>query len=116
MQSTAHPIDNNPPLDLRRNMLAFGGDSMLWGIGTYFIPLTTVITVLASELTKDKALIGLLSLAWYVAYLLPQLFAAKLVHGKRRTKPYSVIPSIIGRPVILLFAAWLFFTRASNPR
>jgi MFS family permease len=115
--STAHLIDrkDNPPLDLLRNKLAFGGDSMLWGIGVYFIPLTTVITALAAELTTDKALIGLISLAWYVAYLLPQLFAARLVHGKRRTKPYAVIPSIIGRPVILLFALWLFFTRAQQP-
>lgn len=88
---------------------------MLWGIGTYFIPLTTVITALAAELTDDKALIGMLSLAWYVAYLLPQLFAARLVHGKRRTKPYSVIPAAIGRPVILLFALWLFITRAEQP-
>ncbi len=57
----------------------------------------------------------MLSLAWYVAYLLPQLFAARLVHGRRRTKPYSVIPSILGRPVILLFAAWLFISRAQQP-
>ena len=35
---------DNPPLDLRRNMLAFGGDSMLWGIGSYFIPLDILIT------------------------------------------------------------------------
>jgi MFS family permease len=105
----------NPPLDLRRNQLAFGGDTMLWGIGAYFIPLTTVITALAADLTDDKALIGLLSLAWYVAYLLPQLVAARMVHGKRRTKPYAVIPSFIGRPVILLFALWLFITRAEQP-
>lgn len=114
----ATPITNhkdNPPLDLRRNQLAFGGDGMLWGIGIYFIPLTTVITALAAELTNDKALIGLISLAWYVAYLLPQLFAARLVHGQQRTKPYSVIPSIIARPVILLFALWLFITRAQQP-
>ncbi len=106
---------NNPPLDLRRNLFAFGGDAMFWSIGAYFIPLTTVITALAAELTDDKVLIGMLSLAWYVAYLLPQLFAARLVHGKLRTKPYSVIPSIIGRPVILLFAAWLFISRAQQP-
>jgi len=112
---TTTPIANNPPLDLRRNMLAFGGDSMLWGIGMYFIPMTTVMTALAAELTTDKALIGLISLAWYVAYLLPQLFAARLVQGKRRMKPYSVIPGLIGRPVLLLFALWLFITQASQP-
>ncbi len=106
---------NNPPVDLQRNKLAFGGDSMLWGIGTYFIPLTTVITALAAQLTTDKSLIGLISLAWYVAYLLPQLFAARMVHGKRRTKPYSVIPAIIGRQTLLIFALWLFITQAQQP-
>jgi MFS family permease len=106
---------NNPPLDLRRNKLAFGGDSMFWGIGTYFIPLTTVITALAAQLTTDKSLIGLISLAWYVAYLLPQLFAARLVHGKRRTMLYSVVPAIIGRQTLLVFALWLFLTQAQQP-
>jgi MFS family permease len=106
---------NNPPVDLMRNKLAFGGDSMLWGIGTYFIPLTTVITALAAQLTTDKSLIGLISLAWYVAYLLPQLVAARMVHGKRRTKPFSVVPAIIGRQTLLIFALWLFITQASQP-
>ncbi len=105
----------NPPVDLLRNKLAFGGDSMLWGIGIAFMPVGTVLTSLAAKLTDDKALIGALSLTWYVAYLLPQLFAARLVHGKPRTKPYSVWPSVIGRPVILLFALWLVFTRAQDP-
>jgi MFS family permease len=106
---------NNPPVDLLRNKLAFGGDSMLWGIGTYFIPLTTVITALAAQLTTDKSLIGLISLAWYVAYLLPQLFAARVVHGKRRTKPLSVIPAIVGRQTLLVFSLWLFLTQAQQP-
>lgn len=107
--------ERNPPMDLLRNKLAFGGDSMLWGIGTYFIPLTTVITALATQLTTDKSLIGLISLAWYVAYLLPQLFAARVVHGKRRTKRMSVIPAIFGRQTLLFFALWLFITQAQQP-
>lgn len=110
----AGDTSNNPPLDLLRNKLAFGGDSMFWGIGTYFIPLTTVITALAAQLTEDKSLIGLISLAWYVAYLLPQLFAARVVHGKRRTKPYSVVPAIIGRQTLLVFALWLLITQAQQ--
>ena len=88
---------------------------MLWGIGIAFMPVSTVLTSLAAQLTNDKALIGALSLAWYVAYLLPQLFAARVVHGKPRSKPYSVWPSVFGRPVILLFALWLIFTRAQSP-
>jgi hypothetical protein len=110
------PPKDNPPLDLLRNKLAFGGDSMLWGFGIAFMPVGTVLTSLAAKLTDDKALVGTLSLTWYVAYLLPHLFAARLVHGKQRTKPYSVWPSLIGRPVILLYALWLVFTRAQDPQ
>lgn len=106
---------HNPPIDLLRNKLAFGGDSMFWGIGSYFIPLTTVITALAAQLTTDKSLIGMISLAWYVSYLLPQLLAARMVHGKRRTKAYSVIPAIFGRQSLLAFALWLFLTQAQQP-
>jgi len=80
-----------------------------------FMPMATVLTSLAAKLTSDKALIGLLSLAWYVSYLLPQLFAARALRGKPRMRLYSVIPSIIGRPAVLLYALWLFFTRAENP-
>lgn len=79
------------------------------------MPMATVLTSLAAKLTSDKALIGLLSLTWYVSYLLPQLFAARALRGKPRMRLYSVIPSIIGRPAVLLYALWLFFTRAENP-
>lgn len=103
----ASSTHTNPPLDLLRNQLAFGGDTTMFGIGVYFMPLTTVVTSLAARLTDDKALIGAISLAWYVSYLLPQLFAARVVHGQRRLKRFSVIPSIFGRPVMLLFAIWL---------
>ena len=103
------------PIDLRRNKLAFGFDSALWGIGISFMPLATVLTSLAAKLTPDKTLIGLLSLAWYVGYLLPQLFAARLLRGKARMRMYSVLPSLIARPVVLAFALWLAITRAADP-
>ena len=112
MAFTKHDV---VPVDLRRNTLAFGFDSALWGIGIAFMPMATVLTSLAARLTSDKTLIGLLSLAWYVGYLLPQLFAARLLRGKQRMWRYSVIPSLIARPVVLLYALWLAFTRAENP-
>jgi len=113
--ANTHNPRPNPPLDLLRNQLAFGSDSALFGIGIYFMPLTTVVTSLAAKLTDDKALIGAVSLVWYVSYLLPQLFAARVIHGKRRLKPFSVWPSVLGRPIILLFALWLYFTGAASP-
>lgn len=105
----------NPPIDLLFNRIAFGGDSMLWAIGTTFIPLATIITALASELTADKALIGLITPAWYLANVLPQMHAARMVHKRLRSKPILVTSTLIGRQSLLLVALWLFFTRAAEP-
>ncbi len=113
------PVSTNAakpvPLDLLRNQLAFGGDSMFFNIGVYFMPMTTVLIALASGFTSDKALIGAISLSWNVGWLLPQLWAARLVHGKPRMKPYATIPSAISRPIIFLLAMWLWIDRGQSP-
>jgi len=115
-QTTQAPsASDKVPIDLARNRLAFGGDALFWGIGSAFIPLSTVITALAAALTHDKVLIGLISPAWFVANLLPQIVAARLVHGKRQTKPHMVISALIGRQALFLMAMWLFITRARQP-
>jgi Na+/melibiose symporter-like transporter len=114
--ATHHDDAHNPPVDLLHNQLAFGGDSMLWGIGTAFIPLATIITALAAGLTSDKSLIGLISPAWYLANVLPQMHAARMVHKRRRSKPILVISTLIGRQSLLLIALWLYFTRAAEPQ
>ncbi|MCS7059729.1 MAG: MFS transporter [Anaerolineae bacterium] len=114
-----HTIQAAPPvapiLDSRRNFWVFTGDIITFSIGIYFIPTVTVLVGLASKLTDDKALIGAVGMMWSVSWFLPQLFAARLVRGKRREKPYLIIPSLIGRQMFILFAAWLFFTEAQQP-
>lgn len=118
MTIATHSDDDahNPPIDLLHNRIAFGGDSMLWAIGTTFIPLATIITALAAELTSNKALIGLITPAWYLANVLPQMHAARMVHKRRRSKPILVISTLIGRQSLLLVAAWLYLTRAAEPQ
>ena len=101
--------------DSRRNMVAYIGDTSSFLGGMFFIPATTVLVGLASALTSDKALIGVVAMSWTVASSIPQLVAAKLVHGKRRQKPYVVVPSLIGRQTILLFAVWLLVSNAQPP-
>jgi len=103
------------PLDSRRNVLAFTSDICAFVVGTYFIPSTTVLVGLASQLTTDKALIGTVGMTWSVSWFLPQLIAARIVHGKERQKPYLMIPSLIGRNAFLLIALWLIVTRAQAP-
>ena len=111
--NTAHA--EIPPIDLRRNQWAVGLDSTLFGIGAYFISVGTVLISLASYLTDNKVIIGLIPLGWQASFLLPQLLAARIIRGKARTKPYSVIPILALRPFMLVFPFWLLFTRAANP-
>jgi MFS family permease len=103
------------PMDGKRNIFVFIGDAVTFLTGLSFIPATTVLVGLASSLTDNKALIGVVAMSWSVAWLIPQLFAARLVHGKRRQKPYLIIPSIIGRQMMLLFAIWLALSNAQPP-
>jgi MFS family permease len=102
-------------LDAPRNALVFTCDIAAFMVGTYFIPATTVLVGLASQLTEDKTLIGVVGMTWSVTWFLPQLVAARLVRGKRWQKPYLIIPSLIGRNGLLLMALWLLITQAQAP-
>ena len=111
----ATPTPTDPPparLDTPRNIFAYIGDTMAFLAGLSFIPATTVLVGLASTLTTDKALIGVVAMSWSVASLIPQLVGARLVHGTRRQKPYLVVSSLIGRQTPLLFALWLLASDA----
>lgn len=118
-ETAAEPLnpapENDYPVDSRRNVAAFTGDTAAFMVGTYFIPVTTVIVGLASMLTSDKTLIGVVGMVWSVSWFLPQLVAARMVRGKRKQKPYLMIPSLIGRNLFLLIAVWLFVTQAVQP-
>jgi len=103
------------PIDSRRNSFAFAGDILFFVLAMYFIPPTTVLVGLASRLTDDKVLIGAVGTAWAAMWYLPQLFGAQLVRGKRWQKKYIVIPAVIGRQLFILFAGWLWFTKAEQP-
>ncbi len=114
-QHSAAPAPAPARMDTRRNVVAYTGDTIGFFTGMSFIPATTVLVGLASTLTSDKTLIGIIAMAWGVASLFPQLIAARLVQGKRRTKPTVILYSLIGRQTMLLFALWLLFTNAQSP-
>ena len=90
------------------------GDMGSFSVGMYFMPTTTVLVGLASLLTDDKALIGIVGLAWKASWYLPQLLAARLVHGRPRKKPFLFWPALIGRQTMLLLALWLVFTQGAS--
>ena len=98
-----------------RNQVAIGADSMMFTIGMYFMPVTTVLSALAAGFTSDKTLIGAISLAWYVGWMAPQLWAARMMRGKPRMRPYALIPAALSRPVIFLLALWLWIDRGQSP-
>lgn len=104
-----------PRRDSRRNLAAFIGDMSSFAVGMYFMPTTTVIVGLASMLTTDKALIGIVGLTWRTFWYLPQLLAARVIHHQPRKWPFLFWPAQMGRQIVLLLVAWLFFTQASNP-
>jgi Na+/melibiose symporter-like transporter len=98
-----------------RNQVAIGADSMMFTIGMYFMPVTTVLSALAAGFTSDKTLIGAISLAWYVGWMAPQLWAARMMRGKPRMRPYALIPAALSRPIIFLLALWLWIDRGQSP-
>ena len=103
------------PLDARRNFIAFCMDLTTAMAGLSFVPATIVLVGLASRFTENKVLLGVVAMIGSVSWLLPQLFAARMVHGKKHQRPYMVIPLVIGRNTYLLMAIWLYVTRAQDP-
>ncbi len=101
-------------VDSRRNLIAFGMDMGGWNIGTYFIPVATVLTALAAQLTENKALVGLVGLAWSAGWALPQLFFAPFVQRLKHKKPVIIIAASIGRQAFLLLGVLLWFSGAAD--
>jgi MFS family permease len=102
-------------LNSRRNFLAFSIDMLSFATGIAFIPATIVLVGLASHLTSDKTLLGVVAMTGSVAWFLPQIVAARIVHGKRHQKGYLVGASLIGRQAYLVMAIWLLVTQAQSP-
>ncbi|MCL4505746.1 MAG: hypothetical protein M1140_06950 [Chloroflexi bacterium] len=103
------------PMDSRRNFLAFSADMLTFMTGLSFIPATIVLVGMASRLTADKALLGVVAMTGSVAWFLPQIIAARIVHGKKHQKGYLVGASLIGRQAYLVMAIWLLATKAESP-
>lgn len=102
-------------VDSKKNFYAFTLDILFFMVGTYFLPTATVLVGFANRLTQNPVLIGIVGMAWSVSWFLPQLIAARVVHGKKRQKPYLVWSSIFGRQAFIVIAAWVAFTQAQQP-
>ena len=100
----------------RRNWLAFFFDYVLFGLALTILNPNTTMPAFAARLTDSKVLIGLVGTIWFGGWLLPQLFAANYLNTQRRKLPHLLRAAWIGRPFFLLFALFLLWGGATNPR
>jgi MFS family permease len=95
---------------LRENLIAFGVDSIAFGIGINFISPSTVLPAFAARLGMSEALIGLLITVFYLSWDLPQVIAGNMIARVPRKKPILMKAAALGRPAPLIFALFLFLT------
>lgn len=108
-------MTNSASRHVRRNAVAFIGESVWFGLGLVFASTTTILPEFVSRLTGSAVLVGLIISLTEGAWRAPQLlFANALVH-KPRKKKYLTIAGLIGRPAYLLFSIALLFGIARSP-
>ena len=89
---------------VRRNALAFIGESTLFGVGLVFASTTTILPQFVSRLTGSAVLVGLIISLTEGAWRAPQLLFANRLANKPRKKIYLTRAGLVGRPMYLVFA------------
>ncbi len=100
---------------VRRNALAFIGESMWFGLGLVFASTTTILPAFVSHLTGSTILVGLIISLTEGAWRAPQLLFASRLTNKPRKKTYLTRAGLIGRPAYLVLAAALAAGIAQHP-
>ena len=104
-----------PSQHIRRNALAFIGESAWFGLGLVFASTTTVLPEFIRQLTGSAVLIGLIISLTEGAWRAPQLLFANWLANKPRKKIYLTRAGLIGRPAYLLMALALVLGVARTP-
>ena len=89
---------------VRRNALAFIGESTWFGLGLVFASTTTLLPEFVSRLTGSAVLVGLIISLTEGAWRAPQLLFANRLANKPRKKVYLTRAGLVGRPMYLVFA------------
>ena len=100
---------------VRRNALAYIGESTLFGLGLVFASTTTILPEFVSRLTGSAVLVGLIISLTEGAWRIPQLLFANGLTNKPRKKIYLTRAGLIGRPAYLLMALALALGAARVP-
>lgn len=101
--------------DQRRNFLAFGTDTVAFGVALSFININTILPAFVSQLGGTSASVGLLVMAFNLSWCLPQLISGNTVARYRRKKPVVVLLAFLGRLTMPLMAVLITITRADPP-
>jgi MFS family permease len=102
-------VNNDPetlPPHYRRNFAALLVDYFTFGIALNFFNPNSILPAFVGELTDSALIIGSVSSAFSGSWLLPQLFAARIINDKPRKKPY-LLGGISGRVLFWIIALGL---------
>lgn len=103
------------PRHYRRNFWGFVFDYAFFGVAMSFISTSTVVPGFLIALGASSTFIGFISSLQGASWLLPQLFAARVLGDKPRKRPYILWPAALGRTLILLMAVLIWTTGAQPP-
>jgi len=102
-------VSNDPetlPPHYRRNFAALLVDYFTFGIALNFFKPDSILPAFVGELTDSALIIGSVSSAFSGGWLLPQLFAARIINDKPRKKPY-LLGGLSGRVAFWIIALGL---------
>jgi MFS family permease len=102
------------PPHYRRNFTALLVDYFTFGIAFNFFNPNSMLPAFVGELTDSALIIGLVSSAFSGGWLLPQLFAARIINDKPRKKPY-LLSGISGRVAFWIIALGLGLGLGQSP-
>lgn len=121
------PLETAPPRDSStatasgptpvgwRNLAFFLLDNMVFVFALSFVDMTSVMPTLLSHLTSRPILIGLLGSVQTGFWLLPQLFAARIVASRPRKLPVVLLCTAVSRLSWLPLLVALIFASSLGP-
>ena len=87
----------------RRNAFTIMIDNAMFYIISLGLSQYTILPLYLKKLTDSKLLIGLIPTVFIIGFALPQLFVARFLKGKKRTKGYIILTALAQRVSILAF-------------
>ncbi|MBN1310615.1 MAG: MFS transporter [Anaerolineae bacterium] len=99
----------------KRNLFAFGLDTIAFSVALGFINVNTILPTFVSQLGASSTSVGLLVTIFGLSWSLPQLFAGNIVARFERKKPLILVIAFAGRITIPAMAVLITATGANPP-